>query len=85
MALNDYRQSGGGGYTMLRGAPVVYDEGRLIRELLIDEVRRVGTLRPAGYFQRNWRIAPDSMAAAAYRAMRRLPYDRPRAVPPTNP
>ena len=24
MALNDYRQSGGGGYSMLRGAPLVY-------------------------------------------------------------
>jgi 2',3'-cyclic-nucleotide 2'-phosphodiesterase (5'-nucleotidase family) len=85
MALNDYRQSGGGGYAMLQGAPVVYDEGRLIRELLIDEVRRAGTLRPGDYFQRNWRIAPDSMAGAAYRSMRRLPYDRPRVAPSTNP
>jgi 2',3'-cyclic-nucleotide 2'-phosphodiesterase (5'-nucleotidase family) len=83
MALNDYRQSGGGGYSMLQGAPVVHDEGRLIRELLIDEVRRVGVLRPAEYFQRNWRLAPDSMSAAAYRSMRRLPYDRPRAAPAT--
>jgi len=85
MALNDYRQSGGGGYAMLQGAPVVHDEGRLIRELLVDEVRRAGTLRPTDYFQRNWRIAPDSMAAAAYRSMRRLPFDRPRVVAPANP
>jgi 2',3'-cyclic-nucleotide 2'-phosphodiesterase/3'-nucleotidase len=85
MALNDYRQSGGGGYSMLQGAPVVYDEGRLIRELLIDEVRRTGTLRPDAYFRRNWRIAPDSMAGAAYRSMRRLPYDRPRPATPASP
>jgi 2',3'-cyclic-nucleotide 2'-phosphodiesterase/3'-nucleotidase len=85
MALNDYRQSGGGGYSMLRDAPLVHDEGRLIRELLIDEVRRAGTLRPGDYFQRNWRIAPDSMAGAAYRAMRRLPYDRPRPAVPATP
>lgn len=85
MALNDYRQSGGGGYTMLQGAPVVYDESQLIRELLIDEVRRAGTLRPADYFERNWRIVPDSMVGAAYRSMRRLPYDRPRATTPANP
>ena len=84
MALNDYRQSGGGGYAMLRDAPVVYDEGRLIRELLIDEVRRVRTLRPGDYSRRNWRIVPDSMADAAYRSMRRLPYDRPRTAPPSS-
>lgn len=85
MALNDYRQSGGGGYSMLRGAPVVYDEDQLIRELLIDEVRRAGTLRPGDYFRRNWRIVPDSMVGAAWRSMRRLPYDRPRAAPSTTP
>jgi 2',3'-cyclic-nucleotide 2'-phosphodiesterase/3'-nucleotidase len=81
MALNDYRQSGGGGYSMLQGAPVVHDEDQLIRELLIEEVRRVGALRPGDYFRSNWRIAPDSMAGAAWRSMRRLPYDRPRAAP----
>ncbi len=81
MALNDYRQSGGGGYSMLQGAPVVYDKGQLIRQLLIDAVRRAGTLLPADYFAQNWRITPDSLAEAAYRSMRRLPYDRPRTAP----
>lgn len=85
LALNDYRQSGGGGYAMLQGAPLVYDQGQLIRELLIDEVRRAGALRPADYFQRNWRIVPDSMVGAAYRSMRRMPYDRPRVATPANP
>ena len=82
LALNDYRQSGGGGYAMLRGAPVVYDRQQVIRDLLIEEVRRAGVLRPEDYHQRNWRIAPDSLVGAAYRSMRRLPYDRPRAPPP---
>ena len=85
MALNDYRQSGGGGYSMLQGAPLVYDQDQIIRELLIEEVGRAGTLRPADYFGRNWRIVPDSMAGAAYRSMRRLPYDRPRATPRASP
>jgi 2',3'-cyclic-nucleotide 2'-phosphodiesterase/3'-nucleotidase len=58
MALNNYRQTGGGGYSMLRDAPVVYDRQQDIRQLLIDEVRRAGTLRPADYFQPNWRIVP---------------------------
>jgi hypothetical protein len=58
MALNNYRQTGGGGFSMLRGAPVVYDRQLEIRQLLIDEVRARGTLRPGDYFQSNWRIAP---------------------------
>ena len=79
LALNDYRQVGGGGYAMLRGAPLVYDQQQVIRQLLVDEVRRNGVLRPEDYFVSNWRIVPDSLASAAYRSMRRLPYDRPRA------
>ena len=58
LALNNYRQSGGGGFSMLHGAPVVYDRQLEIRQLLIDEVRRAGTLRPADYFHLNWRIVP---------------------------
>ncbi len=58
LALNNYRQTGGGGFSMLRGAPVVYDRQLEIRQLLIDEVKRVGTLRPADYFHPNWRIVP---------------------------
>ena len=38
LALNSYRQTGAGGYTMLRDAPVVYDKGENIRDLLIEEI-----------------------------------------------
>jgi 2',3'-cyclic-nucleotide 2'-phosphodiesterase/3'-nucleotidase len=58
MALNNYRQSGGGGFSMLRGAPVVYDRQQEIRQLLIDEVRAKKTLSPSDYFHPNWRIVP---------------------------
>ena len=54
LALNNYRQSGGGGYTMLRGAPVVYDMQQDIRQLLIDEVRRRHVLHESDYDSRNW-------------------------------
>jgi 2',3'-cyclic-nucleotide 2'-phosphodiesterase/3'-nucleotidase len=54
MALNNYRQSGGGGYAMLKDAPVIYDEQQDIRQLLIDEVRHRGTIRKADYDSRNW-------------------------------
>ena len=47
MAINSYRQTGGGGYDMLRGAPVVYDKGERIAELLIDAVRARSPLDPA--------------------------------------
>ena len=60
MALNNYRQTGGGGFAMLRDTPVVYDRQQEIRDLLIDEVRRKGTLLPADYFHPNWRLLPPS-------------------------
>ena len=56
LALNNYRQTGGGGFAMLKGAPLVYDQQQEIRQLLIDEVRRKGTLRPEDYFSRNWTL-----------------------------
>src|SRR5206468_6270051 len=60
MALNNYRQTGGGGYAMLSGAPVVYDKQQEIRQLLIDEVRARGTLRQADYFRQNWSLVRGS-------------------------
>lgn len=71
LALNNYRQTGGGGYSMLSGAPVVYDRQQDIRQLLIDEVRRRGVITPADYFTRNWEIVPSSAVASLYREMHR--------------
>ncbi|HSK19006.1 MAG TPA: 5'-nucleotidase C-terminal domain-containing protein [Longimicrobiales bacterium] len=65
LALNNYRQSGGGGYDMIAGAEVVYDRQEDIRELLIAEVRRRGTIRPEDYFVDTWRIVPAAAAEAA--------------------
>jgi len=56
MALNNYRQTGGGGYAMLSGAPVVYDKQQEIRQLLIDEVMRHGAIHQADYFTQNWTL-----------------------------
>jgi 2',3'-cyclic-nucleotide 2'-phosphodiesterase (5'-nucleotidase family) len=71
LALNNYRQSGGGGFDMLVGAPVAYDQQLEVRQLLIDEVARRRTITHADYFQQNWRLEPADAAAAAYVAMRR--------------
>ncbi|MEJ7760717.1 MAG: 5'-nucleotidase C-terminal domain-containing protein [Gemmatimonadaceae bacterium] len=56
MALNNYRQTGGGGFSMLRGAAVVYDKQLEIRQLLIDEVTKQRDMRPAIYFSQNWSL-----------------------------
>jgi len=64
MALNNYRQTGGGGYAMLRGAPVVYDKQQEIRQLLIDEVKQRGVIRQSDYSSPNWRLVRGSGVAA---------------------
>lgn len=71
LALNNYRQTGGGGYAMLSGAPVVYDKQEDIRQLLIEEVRRRGVITPDDYFTRNWELVPPSAVASLYREMHR--------------
>jgi 2',3'-cyclic-nucleotide 2'-phosphodiesterase (5'-nucleotidase family) len=65
MALNNYRQTGGGGYAMLRGAPVVYDRQQEIRQLLIDEVKQRGAVKQSDYFTPNWRLARGNGVSAA--------------------
>src|SRR6267378_922675 len=65
MALNSYRQAGGGGYSMVARAPVVYDKGEDIRELLVDEIRRARTIQAAAYLRPSWAIIPDEARAAA--------------------
>jgi 2',3'-cyclic-nucleotide 2'-phosphodiesterase (5'-nucleotidase family) len=56
---------------MLSGAPVVYDKGEEVRQLLVDEVRRRGTVNPWNYFTRNWRIEPTREVGPLYQQMRR--------------
>lgn len=63
MAVNNYRQAGGGGYAMLQDAPVVYDRQENIRDLLVDEVRRRGRIDPGEYGDSGWRILPAGAAA----------------------
>jgi 2',3'-cyclic-nucleotide 2'-phosphodiesterase/3'-nucleotidase len=54
LATNNYRVNGGGGYTMYKGAPVVYRSSVEIRELIIDWVERHKTIptEPTN----NWKI-----------------------------
>jgi len=56
LATNNYRVNGGGGYTMYKGAPVVYRSSQEIREMIIDWVERNKTIptQPTN----NWRLLP---------------------------
>jgi 2',3'-cyclic-nucleotide 2'-phosphodiesterase/3'-nucleotidase/5'-nucleotidase len=67
LALNSHRQAGGGGYTMLRGAPVVYDKGESIPDLLVEAIRARGVLDPAAVAPSDWRIGPAVAAVAVRR------------------
>ena len=78
LAVNSHRQTGAGGYAMIRGAPVVYDRSENIRDLLVDEIRLRKTLDPSSFASRDWRIVPE-MAAASVRSLFRVP---PRPLPP---
>ncbi|MES2176857.1 MAG: 5'-nucleotidase C-terminal domain-containing protein [Gemmatimonadota bacterium] len=71
MALNNYRQTGGGGYAMLAGAPLVFDKQQEIRQLLVDEVKRKGSIAPGDYFTQNWKIEPASAVSSLYAQLRR--------------
>jgi 2',3'-cyclic-nucleotide 2'-phosphodiesterase/3'-nucleotidase len=61
VAMNSYRQGGGGGYEMLRQCPVIYSREENIRELIIDYLRARGAIEPGEVFQRNWRIVPHGV------------------------
>jgi len=56
LATNNYRAAGGGGFAMLARAPVVYDRGEDIRDLMADWLSAHGLLRPEDVFVQNWRI-----------------------------
>ncbi len=71
IALSNYRQTGGGGYTMLVNAPLVFESKGDIREMVIDAVRKAGRLDPAAWSRENWRIAPAAAAAAARASLQR--------------
>ena len=76
MAINSYRQTGAGGYDMVRGAPVVYDKGERIFDLLFDAVRARSPLDSAELAGiSSWRIVPE----VADRAVRGL-FGVPRAA-----
>ena len=56
VAVNNYRQSGGGGFPHIQGAPVVYNAQAAIREAIVSYASAAGTIDPAEFHVVNWRL-----------------------------
>ena len=57
LVTTNYRSAGGGNFRMLKGAKVVWRSSEEIRNLLIESIRRRGSITPACDY--NWVVAPD--------------------------
>jgi 2',3'-cyclic-nucleotide 2'-phosphodiesterase/3'-nucleotidase len=59
IAINNYRQSGGGNYPHVTAAPVLYNRQVEIRQLLIDWVTEKGVIDPPSFSSTDWRLVSD--------------------------
>jgi 2',3'-cyclic-nucleotide 2'-phosphodiesterase / 3'-nucleotidase len=59
VAVNNYRQSGGGGFPHVSTAPVVYNAQVEIRQALIDYASATGTIDESTFFVPNWRLVRE--------------------------
>jgi 2',3'-cyclic-nucleotide 2'-phosphodiesterase / 3'-nucleotidase len=59
VAINNYRQSGGGAFPGVTTAPVVYNAQREIRQLLIDWVTAQGVIDPTTLTTYDWRLVAN--------------------------
>ena len=59
VAINNYRQSGGGGFPGVTTAPVVYNAQREIRQLLIDWVTAQGVIDPTTFTVYDWKLVAN--------------------------
>ncbi|URM96776.1 5'-nucleotidase C-terminal domain-containing protein [Actinomadura madurae] len=59
VAVNNYRQSGGGGFPHIASAPVVYNAQVAIREAIVEYASEAGTIDPATFHVDNWKLVRD--------------------------
>ena len=62
MAVNNYRQGGGGGFPAVKDAPVVYNRQIDIRQLLIDWVTAHQTIDPSQFATVDWKLVSNGQA-----------------------
>ncbi|MEV0967617.1 bifunctional metallophosphatase/5'-nucleotidase [Microtetraspora glauca] len=61
VAINNYRQSGGGGFPHVKTAPVVYNAQVEIRQALIEYATASGTIDPATFAEANWKLVREGV------------------------
>ncbi|MFC7488417.1 hypothetical protein ACOCJ7_09040 [Knoellia sp. CPCC 206453] len=61
VAVNNYRQSGGGGFPHIASAPVVYNAQVAIREAFVAHASASGTIDPASFHVENWRLVRNGV------------------------
>lgn len=59
IAINNYRQSGGGNFPGVTSAPVVYNAQAEIRQLIIDWVTATRTIDPATFSTYDWKLVSN--------------------------
>jgi 2',3'-cyclic-nucleotide 2'-phosphodiesterase/3'-nucleotidase len=59
VAINNYRQSGGGGFPGVTTAPVLYNAQVEIRQLLIDWTTEEGTIDPMTFTTYDWKLVSN--------------------------
>ncbi len=59
IAINNYRQSGGGGFPGVKTAPVVYNAQVEIRQLIIDWVTAAKTIDPTLFAKLDWKLVSN--------------------------
>ncbi|NIK61806.1 bifunctional metallophosphatase/5'-nucleotidase [Kribbella shirazensis] len=61
VAVNNYRQSGGGNFPHVKTAPVVYNRQVEIRQLMIDYVTTTGTVDPKAFHTGDWSLVSNGV------------------------
>jgi 2',3'-cyclic-nucleotide 2'-phosphodiesterase/3'-nucleotidase len=59
VAVNNYRQSGGGNFPHVKTAPVVYNRQVEIRQLMIDYVTATGEVNPNTFHTTDWSLTSN--------------------------
>jgi 2',3'-cyclic-nucleotide 2'-phosphodiesterase/3'-nucleotidase len=72
VAVNNYRYSGGGGYAVLQGLPILYQSSEEMRELIIDYLR-AGNPIPAQP-DHNWEVSPAAAREALIQEAEQPPH-----------
>ena len=62
VAINNYRQSGGGGFPGVTTAPVVHNAQQEIRQLIIDWVTSAKVIEPATFASIDWKLVSNGQA-----------------------